>query len=67
MVTVSNSPTVGGAFRFSGNLSADENWLKWINAGVNHHSAIAPGHLAEKVHKVAEYLSIGCVEITDGC
>ncbi len=62
-----NSPTVGGAFRFSGDLSAGENWLKWVNAGVNHHSAIAPGHLAEKVHKVAEYLSIGCIEITEGC
>ncbi len=61
----SSSPTVGGAFRFSGNLSPAESWLNWVNAGVNHHSAIAPGHLANKVKKVAEYLNIGFVEITE--
>ncbi len=61
----SSSPTVGGSFRFSGDLPPSESWLNWVNAGVNHHSAIAPGHLAKKVKKVAKHLSIGFVEITE--
>ena len=61
----SSSPTVGGSFRFSGDLPPSESWLNWVNAGVNHHSAIAPGHLAKKLKKVAKHLSIGFVEITE--
>ena len=58
------SPTVGGAFRFSGGGPVDRVWQRWAEAGVNHHSAATPGHLAEQVGVVARFLSIGFVRVS---
>ena len=57
------SPTVGGAFRFSGGDPVDQVWRRWAEAGVNHHSAAAPGHLADQVEVVARFLGIGFVHV----
>jgi L-arabinose isomerase len=59
----SKSPTVGGAFRFASSLSPQNAWKSWVEAGVNHHSALAPGHLARAVDRVAGYLGVGFVAI----
>ena len=59
-----SSPTVGGCFRFSGESSAAEAWSRWAIAGVNHHSAAAPGHLAEDLEVVAKFLGVGCVRVS---
>lgn len=57
-----SSPTVGGLFRFeSGPVGAA--WERWANAGVNHHSAVCPGHLARQVRAVANYLQVGCITV----
>ncbi len=58
------SPTVGGAFRFAGGVPVEEGWRSWAMAGVNHHSAAAPGHLAAEVGVVARYLGIGFVQVS---
>lgn len=57
-----SSPTVGGLFRFDASPVGTA-WERWANAGVNHHSAASPGHLARQVDAVAAYLRIGCVSI----
>ncbi len=59
----SKSPTVGGAFRFASALSPQNVWKSWVEAGVTHHSALAPGHLACAIEKVAGYLGVGFVVI----
>lgn len=59
-----NSPTVGGAFRFSGGEPVDRAWKRWAEAGVNHHSAAAPGHLADQTALVARFLGIGFVRVS---
>lgn len=59
-----NSPTVGGAFRFSGDRPADAVWRAWAGAGVNHHSSASPGHLGSQVADVAHHLGVGCVDVT---
>lgn len=56
-----NSPTVGGAFRFQ--QPVDGAWHAWAVGGVNHHSAVSPGHLAAAVEMVAGFLGVGCVRI----
>ena len=58
-----DSPTVGGAFRFSGPEPVEAVWQRWAEAGVNHHSAAAPGHLADQVEIVARFLGIGFVRV----
>ena len=58
------SRTVGGAFRFSGGIPVDLIWRRWAEAGVNHHSAAAPGHLADQVAIVARYLRVGFVRVS---
>ena len=58
------SPTVGGAFRFSGNEPVEWVWKRWAEAGVNHHSAAAPGHLADQVEVVARFLGVGFVRVS---
>ena len=58
------SPTVGGAFRFSANEPVESVWQRWAEAGVNHHSAAAPGHLAGQVEVVARFLGIGFVRVS---
>ena len=58
-----DSPTVGGAFRFSGTEPVEGVWRRWAESGVNHHSAIAPGHLGEMVEVVARFLGIGFVRV----
>lgn len=58
-----DSPTVGGAFRFSGTGPVEGAWQRWAEAGVNHHSAIAPGHLADQVAIVSRFLGIGFVRV----
>lgn len=57
------SPTVGGAFCFASSLSPQNAWKSWVDAGVNHHSALAPGNLAHAVGGVAGYLGIGFVAV----
>lgn len=59
-----DSPTVGGAFRFSGTEPVEIAWRRWAKAGVNHHSAAAPGHLADQVEIVARFLGIGFVRVS---
>lgn len=56
-----SSPTVGGSFRFREPLETA--WPAWANAGVNHHSAVSPGHLAKQVEMVSNYLGVGCVRV----
>lgn len=59
-----DSPTVGGAFRFAGDDPVGEVWSRWARAGVNHHSACAPGRIADQVAIVARYLKIGFVPVS---
>lgn len=59
-----SSPTVGGCFRFSGESGVAKAWSRWARAGVNHHSAASPGHLAEDLAAVAKFLEIGCVKVS---
>ena len=59
-----DSPTVGGAFRFSGGEPVGQAWKRWAEAGVNHHSAAAPGHLADRTAVVARFLGIGFVRVS---
>jgi len=49
--------TPNGAFRFASG-SPKTAWEAWIRAGVNHHSALAKGHLASAVERVALALGI---------
>ncbi|MCY3925839.1 MAG: hypothetical protein OXG52_10120 [bacterium] len=58
------SPTVGGVFRFAGDAGVAESWRAWAAAGVNHHSACSPGHLAADVAAVAHHLCVGCVQVS---
>lgn len=58
------SPTVGGVFRFAGDAGVAESWRAWVAAGVNHHSACSPGHLADDVATVARHLGVGCVQVS---
>ena len=57
-----SSPTVGGLFRFAVG-PVGEAWMRWANAGVNHHSAISPGHISRQVEAVANFLQVGCIAI----
>lgn len=59
-----DSPTAGGAFRFAGDDPVGEVWRRWALAGVNHHSACAPGRLADQVATVANYLKIGFIQVS---
>ena len=56
------NPTAGGVFRFT-TSPVTEAWTRWAGAGVNHHSAIAPGHLAQSVASVAKFAGLDCVLI----
>ena len=59
-----HSPTVGGVFRFAGDAGVAESWRAWAAAGVNHHSAASPGHLAGEVAAVAHHLGVGCIQVS---
>ncbi|MCH8900365.1 MAG: hypothetical protein IH942_07740 [Acidobacteria bacterium] len=54
-----DSPSVGGAFRFSGEEPVEKVWQRWVEAGVNHHSAAGPGRFADQVAAIARFLRIG--------
>ena len=56
------SPSVGGAFKFNGD-DVVSTWSQWAMAGVNHHSALASGHIADDVAVIARFLKIGCVNV----
>ena len=56
------NPTAGGVFRFT-TSPVTEAWTRWACAGVNHHSAIAPGHLAQSVASVAKFAGVKCVVV----
>lgn len=58
-----NSPTVGGAFRFGGSSPVGEVWTQWADTGVNHHSALSPGHLGDEVAAVARHLGVGVARV----
>lgn len=58
------SPTIGGAFRFAGDQAVDDVWKRWATAGVNHHSAIGPGHFADQVEVVANLVGVGHVRVS---
>lgn len=55
--TLAASPTVGGVFRFADHDPRSA-WERWVNAGVNHHSALAPGNLGSGVATVAARLGL---------
>ncbi len=57
-----DNPTVGGMFRFS-HEPVTEAWTRWAAAGVNHHSAISPGHLGSAVAAMANFARVGCTVI----
>lgn len=57
------APTVGGAFRFSGDRPVAEAWKAWALAGANHHSGACPGLLADRVAMVADHLGVGFVRV----
>ena len=59
-----NSPTVAGSFRFAGDSPVDVVWGRWVDAGVNHHSCLSPGALADQVEIVARQLGIGFVKVS---
>ncbi|MDE0581355.1 MAG: hypothetical protein OXI29_15950 [bacterium] len=59
---LAKNPTAGGIFRFT-TSPVTEAWTRWASAGVNHHSAIAPGHLAHSVATVAKFAGVDCVVI----
>ncbi len=59
-----DSPTVGGAFRFSGGEPVEAAWRRWAESGVNHHSAAAPGRLAGQTAAVARFLGVGFVRVS---
>ena len=64
-VTGKGFPAVGtpnGAFRFASG-PASIAWRDWIRAGVNHHSALAKGHLSSAVERVAAALGIEHVTV----
>lgn len=50
--------TVNGGFRFAGG-SVRTAWGRWVEAGVNHHSAAVPGSHAGTLERVARHLGIG--------
>ena len=54
--------TANGAFRF-GSGPVEEAWLRWADAGVNHHSSASPGDLARSVGLVARHLGVECVAV----
>jgi len=59
-----HNPTVGGAFRFAGEEPVSALWQHWVNAGVNHHSAITPGHIAVDIGMVAKFLKVGFIKVS---
>ena len=59
-----DSPTVGGAFRFSGGEPVEAAWRRWAASGVNHHSAAAPGRLAGQTAAAARFLGVGFVRVS---
>lgn len=59
----SASPTSGGMLRFGGDHPTHA-WSRWVAAGVGHHSALARGHVADSVAKVAAHLTIDAVDAT---
>ncbi len=54
--------TVNGAFRFAAG-PVEEAWVRWVAAGVTHHSSATPGDLADDVAAVARHLGIEAVII----
>lgn len=52
--------TSNGAFRFAEGSVVDA-WVRWAEAGVNHHSAATPGDYADAVVDLANHLGVGCV------
>jgi L-arabinose isomerase len=57
--------TFNGAFRFAARGEpVDRAWLKWAEAGVNHHASLARGHLAFEVSLIARLLHVGFVQVT---
>jgi L-arabinose isomerase len=55
--------TPNAAFRFNGRSSVD-GFTAWSLAGANHHSSSTPGHLADQVAQVADYLRVGLARIS---
>jgi L-arabinose isomerase len=54
--------TVNGAFRFE-HEPVEEAWVRWVQAGVNHHSSATPGDLSREVVAVARHLGIEAVVV----
>src|SRR5690606_33743927 len=55
--------TPAAAFRFCGEQSVAEAWVRWVGAGVTHHSAATRGHRARAIERLAHHLGVGCVVI----
>ena len=52
--------TVNGSFRFSGGLPS---WVRWCEAGVNHHSALTSASAVPKLARMLRLLDVELVEV----
>jgi L-arabinose isomerase len=58
-------PQVGtpyAAFRF-GSGPSTQAWMRWCEAGANHHSAATPGDFGDAIEDVARFLGVGAVRV----
>ncbi len=58
-------PQVGtpyAAFRF-GSGPSPQAWMRWCEAGANHHSAATPGDFGDAIEDVARFLGVGAVRV----
>ncbi|MGH8226344.1 MAG: hypothetical protein ACREU3_00345 [Steroidobacteraceae bacterium] len=63
--TFRQTGTFNAAFRFAAHGDpVDRAWARWAEAGVNHHAALARGHLAWEVGLIAQLSSVGFVQVT---
>lgn len=54
--------TVNGGFRFASG-GVRENWLRWVRAGVTHHSALTSGRRGALLARVAAHLDVEFVDV----
>ena len=54
--------TVNGAFRFTSGRAEDA-WVRWVAAGVSHHSCATLGDYSAKIKSVAAHLEVEAVDV----
>lgn len=63
--TFPRTGTFNAAFRFTSRVEpVDRPWVRWAEAGVNHHASLARGHLAFEVGLIARLSGVGFVRVT---